>query len=328
MKNLFLLPVFGVFVMASALAEKALVTAPPKGQTEEKEKDKDTLRDYSEDPNPYYRRYDDAPRPGIAQEFSAKYSFAFGSQAYTGGGNFGSISEQYNKVHYVISPQVEEGILLRIGAEWERFSFGVPSGTPLPNTLQSTALVIGTDITLSDQWFLRMEITPGIYSDFRDISFDDVNMPFVIGASYVVDQRLLWVLGLSINPRRESPFPVLPGAGVRWQFADQWVLNFILPEPRLEYLATPGLTLFAGGEMKGGTFQVSDSYVVPALNNATLDYTEYRLGGGLEWKVNPSISVEVQGGYVVDRDFKFHRNDVKIETDPAPYAQIGLKATF
>src|SRR5437868_9327048 len=43
-------------------------------------------------------------------------------------------------LRYVATPRISAG-LLRFGAEWERFSFGMPQQSLLPNTLQSAALI-------------------------------------------------------------------------------------------------------------------------------------------------------------------------------------------
>src|SRR4051794_18768800 len=45
-------------------------------------------------------------------------------------------------VRYIATPRISAGVL-RIGGEWERFSFGMPEMSLLPDTLQSAALVLG-----------------------------------------------------------------------------------------------------------------------------------------------------------------------------------------
>ena len=72
---------------------------------------------------------------------------------------------------------------------------------------------------------------------------------------------------------------------MRWKFAPQWVLNAVLPTPRLEYAATHNITLFAGGDIKANTFRVDDRFGLRngdrSLNNAWLSYEELRAGAGL-----------------------------------------------
>src|SRR5207248_6804431 len=71
--------------------------------------------------------------------------------------------EQDSLLHLVFTPRIKLGVL-RLGAEWERFSFGFPSGAPLPDTLQSINLVLGLDTQFSDSILVRFEGRPGIYN--------------------------------------------------------------------------------------------------------------------------------------------------------------------
>ena len=70
-------------------------------------------------------------------------------------------------------------------------------------------------------------------------------MPVVVGASYFVSSDLQLVAGLSIDPERK--YPVLPGVGFRYKCATDWVLDFILPAPRVEYTFSKSILLYAGG---------------------------------------------------------------------------------
>ena len=63
-----------------------------------------------------------------------------------------------------------------MGVTWRRFDFS-GSLADVPDSLTSLALKLGYARTLSPAWSLRAEIDPGIYSDFEDISGDDVNAP-------------------------------------------------------------------------------------------------------------------------------------------------------
>ena len=121
--------------------------------------------------------------------------------------------------------------------------------------------------------------------------------------------------------------------GIRWKIAPQWVLNMVLPRPRLEYLLSDNLTLFAGADIKANTFRVSDnfgdSHGDRSLNNAWLTYDEVRAGAGAEWKLNSSISLSIEGGYVPWRQFDFHRTEVRYHYESgAPYGAIWLHGEF
>src|SRR5438128_1553965 len=53
-----------------------------------------------------------------------------------------SFDESNTSLRYIATPRIPAGIL-RVGTEWERFSFGMPDQSLLPNTLQSVDLVLG-----------------------------------------------------------------------------------------------------------------------------------------------------------------------------------------
>ncbi|PAW79560.1 MAG: hypothetical protein B9S32_03210 [Verrucomicrobia bacterium Tous-C9LFEB] len=267
----------------------------------------------------------------IAQETNLSYSYVGAADIKQGDAKLGDISSQTTDLKYVISPEIKDGLLFRGGVEWERYSFGLPDAAPLPNTLQSTNLIIGFDIQIADQWLMRVEAAPGFYSDFVDLSSRDINVPVIIGGSYLVNKDLQWVFGLSIDMWRE--YPVLPGAGVRWKFADQWVLNFILPKPRIEYELEKAVTLFVGGDMKGGTYMVNGDFGKNHgrgnLNQTVVEYSEVRIGGGVAWKPIPFLTFEAQTGAVVMREFNFSRADTSMKSDgAAPYGEVALSGSF
>jgi len=53
---------------------------------------------------------------------------------------------------------------------------------------------------------------------------------------------------------------VLGAVGVRWKFAEDWLLSLWFPRPRIEYFVAENVTLFAGANFVGGTFIVADDF--------------------------------------------------------------------
>jgi hypothetical protein len=265
----------------------------------------------------------------IAYRVNADVSYV--GDGYVNGG-VGDISEIRNTIKTTATIPVSEGIFLNVGADWERLSFGLPGGPSpaLPNTLQVAAAVLGFDMALSEDWIMRFEIQPGIYSDFKDISFDDFNCPVTIGFSYLQSEDVQWVFGLAAAPRSE--IPVLPGAGVRWRFEDDWTLNAILPQPRIEYSGFENITLYVGANLYGGTYVVSENFGnqvgKPGLNNDPVDYLEARTGVGANWKIMPALSLEAEAGAMVYRRIDYWRSDLNMDGSPAPYGQLALEARF
>ena len=267
----------------------------------------------------------------ISNEFDAEYSFTGGSPTQLGHDRLGSVAEQSGLVREVLSARLTDTALLRVGFDWERFSFALPNRAPLPKTLQSLSAVIGCDLQLFDSWLVRLEAQPGFYSGSGDFAARDFNVPFVIGGSYIASADLQWIVGVSVDVNRA--IPVFPGVGVRWKFSDRWVLNAILPRPRLEYEVSKELTLFGGADLRGSTFRVSrdfgDAHGDARLNRAVVDLTEIRAGVGASWKISSSFQADLETGVVAYRDFDFHRAETNYESKgAAAYGQLVIGAKF
>ena len=270
-----------------------------------------------------------AGRMSVSEELDAEYYYVGG--AHTRGA--GDVDEHSADVRFVISPQVTKDLLLRAGAEWQRFSFGIPRTAPVPDVLQQASLVLGFDYQFAEQWLMRAEIQPGLYSDFHDIRSDDLDAPFVWGAVYLVDADLQWFFGLRADLR--SQYPVLPAAGVRWKFADEWTLNFVFPKPRLEYEATDKLLIYFGGDVEAGTYRVGEHFgsslgqpSLVKLDNKELDYMEIRVGPGISWRIIPNLTIEAEVGFMPFRSFDFFDERVVVRSYDAPYGQLACHARF
>jgi hypothetical protein len=282
----------------------------------------------------------------VSQEFTMEGSYTGDSITKQGNAKFGGVGNINSHFDYVVSPQVKDGVLLRFGVDGERNSFSLPPNAPLPNTLQSVNAIIGTDLAIGDKIIVRAELHPGIYSDFVDVNGNDFDMPVQIGGTYLYSKDLQFILGFEIDLKSNYPFIGLPG--IRWQFADKWVLSAIPPKPQLQYEVNNSLTLYTGAEILAGTYQLNDNFgsnhghgpntTNAQFNNNICDFTELRVGAGLTWKFLPNLSLDVSGGYMPYREFDLHpdqigynnhntsfRNDVG---DGAPYAEAGISGSF
>ena len=266
----------------------------------------------------------------LSEELDAEYDFTGGATTLQGRRHVGSVDEHCADVKYVVSPQITRDLLLRFGAEWERFDFRTPLAATLPDTLQQVNAVLGCDYQIGDEWLTRLEVQPGIYGDFKDVNWRSFNVPLVLGAAYLKEADVQWFFGLRLDVR--SQYPVLPAVGVRWKFADEWTLNLQFPRPRLEYDFDKQLQFYLGADIKAGTFIVNDHFGTdrgaPRLNHAALDYYEYRVGPGCAWKVLPTVTVEASGGYMLGRTWDFYEQHVHLTSRPAPYVQVACHAKF
>jgi len=263
-------------------------------------------------------------------ETDADYSFVGGARMQNGAGE-GTVSEQSNLLRCVLSSEVDGGSLIRTGVEWQRYSFSsAPSSLMMPNTLQSLSLVLGVDTDICG-WLIRIEAQPGFYGDFNDSAGKCFNVPFIVGGSYLMGEDLQWVVGVSVNVERN--LPVLPAAGVRWKFADHWVADAVLPRPRFEYLLNNSTTLYTGGDFKLGTYRMGSDFGTEhnqnSLNNAIVNYTEIRVGCGVEVKASSSVKIDFETGCMVYRQFDYDRANTTVGNDTGgAYGQIIVNLSF
>jgi hypothetical protein len=263
-------------------------------------------------------------------EYSFDETYVGESSVARGPRRVTDFDESDTYLRFVFTPRVKLGVL-RLGFEYEQFSFGFDPHSPIPNTLQSAAAVIGIDTQWSDSILVRLETLPGVYSEAFKPGTTLFNMPFVIGSTYIFNPEFQIVVGISVDVERK--YAVLPGGGIRWRFGPEWVLDAVLPNPRIEYEWTKNLTAYAGGTLKETNFRVSDTFGndkgLPQLNHAVLTYSEVRAGAGIDWKVAPWLSVNAEAGYQPYRSFDFYRANIRYHEDGgAPYGMISLHGAF
>ena len=243
----------------------------------------------------------------------------------------GDVSEVDSGFRAVASKQFGGGPLLRAGFEWQRYDFGLPDRAPLPDTMQSFALVLGADFQLGEAWLFRLEATPGFYSGGTDFRGEDFNVPVLFGGSYFVSADLQFVAGIELDVNRK--YPVLGAIGLRWKFAPGFVLNAVLPNPRLEYSFSKSLTAYLGADLRETTWRMDSAFGRSRgrrkLDNAIVDYTQIRVGAGVTWNVSSHLTLECEAGVVPVHDFDYHRAEVGVRSSGVPaYGGISLKAAF
>jgi hypothetical protein len=259
--------------------------------------------------------------------------------AYIGSGSIsrglksiGDYSEISNSINFVVSDQVKDSLILRLGLEWSRYAFDTEDQyAPIPDVLNALDLQMGADVQLSSAMLMRMEIHPGFYGTFDDISFRDINIPFVAGLSYFQSADLILTAGVSVD--LNARIPVIPAIGVHWKLSDRWTIDGVAPRPQIQYRISDKVTAFTGADIRETTFRVDDKFGTardtPVLNGAILDYWEIRGGGGLTWSVYKSVKLDMEAGFVPYRRFDYYRADIKaVASDWFPYVRVGLSAKF
>ena len=256
---------------------------------------------------------------------------AVADSKFEGGSFRGDVSSVDFGVRAVASHQFGGGPLFRLGVEWQRTDFDATRRAPLPDRLQSLALVIGADFQIGNAWLFRFEATPGFYHGGTGLGADGFNVPVLFGGSYFVNADLQFVAGIELDVNRK--YPLLGAIGVRWKFAPKFVLNAVLPAPRLEYSFGKSLTGYAGADIRETTYRMGGDFGRSRgkrkLDSAIVDYTQIRVGMGAAWSVNSLVTIEAEAGIVAFHELNYHRAEAGVKSDGYPaYGGISVKAAF
>lgn len=268
----------------------------------------------------------------FSYEISSDAAFIGRGSVDLGGKTVGVFKEITSSASFVMSDQISNSFILRLGLNWDRFAFDTSNQlTPLPASLDALAAVVGSDIQLTSALLVRIEASPGIYGSFNEVSGRDFDVPVRIGASYFHSADLIYTAGLSID--MNANWPVIPAVGVYWKLSDQWIINGVAPRPQIRYVLSDKVTLFVGADLQTDVFRVDDQFGssrgIPKLNHALMDFWEVRGGAGFSWAMSDSVKLELEGGTVPYRRFDFYRADFKMSSSSwSPYIRLGLAVSF
>jgi hypothetical protein len=266
----------------------------------------------------------------LQHQFTTGFSYSAPADLSIGSVTAGKMDAFHTDVSYLLRFKESDTYAWGLGFGWERAGFGLPAGVPLPNTVNALTLNFQNEWRFAEQWSLRVDARPGLFSDLEDINGGDFNAPVTVGIAYAQSKTLTWVAAINADFRRD--IPIIGGIGVRWNFAPDWTLSLLLPKPTIEYQVCPEAAVFAGGELMGGAYRVGEDLGTrtgqPLVNDEIVSYREIRVGAGVRAKLGKNLTATVEGGWVIDRRFTYDEANLLINGDGAAYFGLSLNARF
>jgi hypothetical protein len=215
---------------------------------------------------------------------------------------------------------------LRLGAYYARHDFGNSGGLPLPNHIQTLAGVIALEYVVNNEVGIIFETRPGVYFE-NDIAGRNFDSPAFVAFAIRFSPNFIGAVGATYGSFRT--YPILPGIGFKWTISDKLTLSALFPKATLDYKFSEACGMYIGGEYVGDAVRVDNAKGRPDdLNHAVLQYSEYRAGAGVRFKIG-ALSGEIGAGYAFQRSFNYHRAERIWETEEgAPYIKAELHAAF
>jgi Domain of unknown function (DUF6268) len=216
----------------------------------------------------------------------------------------------------------------RAGIEYERYDFdGTNNG--LPDHLQGLYGHLALEYVVKDHPGAAIELEPGLY--FQDhISWNAFDVPGRAYVSFPLQKdKIFATVGLGWGQFQDPV--VAPGGGITWLISDKLRLQAVFPKPALVYQPNDDWDIRAIGELNflgARTDQVHTTERKLQVDDAVVQYSEYRAGLQVGYSGFKAFKISVGAGATIQRNFDFFRVNQSKRTDPAPYIRIAAEAKF
>ena len=108
----------------------------------------------------------------FSYEFSADGAYIGSGSISRGLRSIGDYSEISNSINLVVSDQIKDSVILRMGVEWSRYAFDSQNPfAAIPDVINALDLQLGADVQLSSALLMRMEVHPGFYGTLTTFRF-------------------------------------------------------------------------------------------------------------------------------------------------------------
>jgi Domain of unknown function (DUF6268) len=234
----------------------------------------------------------------------------------------------YNDFSYDHRFLIKGKIYFRVGIEYERYDFnGTDNG--LPDHLQGLYGHLALEYVVKDHPGAAIELDPGVY--FQDhISGNAFDVPGKVFVSFPLKKdKIFATVGFGWGQFQDPV--VAPGGGITWLINDKLRLQAVFPKPALVYQPNDDWDIRAIGELAflgARTDQVHTTEQKLQLDDALVQYSEYRAGLQIGYSGFKPLKLVVGAGATIRRNFDFFRVEQSKRTEPAPWIRIAAEAKF
>lgn len=185
-----------------------------------------------------------------------------------------------------------------------------PPGPNLPPQTYGLSVALEAEYRFSPQFSVRAMLTPGLYTDFNNVTGHAFRFPAQVVGAYALDPRLVLVGGVMYTA--QPSWSVLPVVGVVWTPFDEWRLELTFPRLRAVRRFDDGLNVYGVLELQGETYAVRQ-----LARNDLMQYRDVRLGLGAEWNTPIRLHLFFEAGLAFSRR-------LELESQPSSGIDSGL----
>ena len=216
--------------------------------------------------------------------------------------------------------QINDDWKLSLGGGYGLKHIDASSLAALPQDLHALVLEVGGNYRINQRSFASLRLYPGVYSDLKDISGNDVRMPVMALGGYNFDNGFS-VIGGFIYRLGYHSSNFIPALGFSYQPNQYWRFDAVAPRPAITYLASRQFQLFVAGDFASDEYELHDS----SLGASAIKYSDYKAMAGFNYLPKSTIKFSASAGYVFERKFSFYdstRPDLRV--DEVPFFKVSL----
>jgi hypothetical protein len=216
-------------------------------------------------------------------------------------------------------------LLLMPGAAWHAWqgpnSLAFPGQPDLPGSTDDVYLDMGWRPQLARWLFADLGVTPGLYSDFQQVSWQSFR-PHARALGIVAFSPDLQVVAGVLYVNRIH-VQLLPAGGVLWSLCEDVRCELVFPQPKVAYrltaLGLPAWSVYVMGEFGG------DTWTIQRANGAAdlVDYRDQRLIAGVQWDTR-AITGRFESGYVFNRALQYTSATPGLKPDNTVMLRAGI----
>jgi hypothetical protein len=216
--------------------------------------------------------------------------------------------------------KLDDRLTLTLGAGYGLKHLDSSSAAALPRDLQALFIEAGARYRISDRSFASLRLSPGFYSDFKDLGDDDLRMPLLALGGYSFENGLT-VVGGFIYRFGYHANRFIPALGFSYQPDQYWRIDLVAPRPGVTFIASPQLQLFVAGDFSSDEYELRDR----SLGAKVIKYSDFKGLVGASYLPVPAVKLSTTIGYAFERKFAFFdgaRSDLRV--DGVPFMKVSL----
>ncbi len=216
--------------------------------------------------------------------------------------------------------KIDNRLTVNVGGGYGLKNIDASASAALPQDLHALFIEAGANYRINDRAFATLKMTPGFYSDFKDLGTDDLRMPILALGSYSFENGFTAIGGFIYRLGYHSN-AFIPALGFSYQPNQYWRIDLIAPRPAVTYFASPQIQLYVAGDFASDEYELKDK----SLGAKVIKYRDYKAMAGLNYLPVPAIKLSTSVGYAFERKFEFYdaiRTDMRL--DDVPFFKLSL----